>query len=699
MKASETGLLNLLHQAFQFSIPIYQRTYSWRTQECRQLWNDILRAGSAGVAGHFLGSIVYVESGPGLVAKRVPHLVIDGQQRLTSVTLLLAALADSLDPLPEDEQEPIEGFSPIKIRHYFLENPLESGSRRDKLVLTQTDRETMNAIIRHHSLPAERSIRVEENYAYFRQQIASLGGDLPLLCQGLAKLLVVEIALSRDHDNPQLIFESMNSTGRELTQADLIRNYVLMGLEPELQTRLYDHHWRQMELEFGQEAYGEFFDDFVRHYLTLKTGEIPNINAVYDAFKAFTRRTDIAAAGINALVSDLRTYAGYFCAMALGREQDPELSRAFQDLRELRVEVAYPLLLELYADWKQGFLSRPDFIATLQLIESYVFRRAICAIPTNSLNRTFANFARSLDKGQYVASIEKHFLELPSYRRFPRDEEFAREFSVRDLYNMRNRSYWLRRLENYGNKEVAPVENYTIEHIMPQNERLSVAWREMLGPEWERVHREKVHTLGNLTLTGYNSEYSDRAFHEKRDMPGGFRQSPLRLNQVIGEAERWDEAAINERAWRLAIQACEVWPAPPALSAPQPSTSHRRDYDIVDFPQLASGPVRDLFDALRREVLALDACVTEEFLKHYIAYKAEATIVNVVPQKRQLLLNINIPFASLHDPVAKARDVSEIGRWGNGEAQVALADASDVPYVIGLVRQALEQQLGPVSIS
>lgn len=694
MKASEARLLDLLQQAFQFSIPIYQRTYSWREHECRQLWNDVLRAGSPGIAGHFLGSIVYVESGLAQAAKRVPLLVIDGQQRLTSITLLLAALADSLDERAEDRQEPVEGFSPIKIRHYFLQNPLESGTRRDKLVLTQTDRDTLNALIHQHPMPANRSVRVAENYEYFRHQIATLGNDLSVLCQGLAKLLVVDIALSREHDNPQLIFESMNSTGRELTQADLIRNFVLMGLEPERQTYLYEHYWRQMELEFGQEAYGEYFDDFVRHYLTLKTGEIPNINAVYDAFRAYVRRPDVAAAGIDGLVADLRTYARYFCAMALGREQDPELAIAFQELRELRVDVAYPLLLELYSDWKQGILSRSDFANALQLIESYVFRRAVCAIPTNSLNRTFASFARALDKGSYFASIEKHLLSLPSYRRFPRDEEFSRAFAERDLYNMRNRSYWLRRLENYGNKERAPVENYTIEHIMPQNERLSVAWREMLGPEWERVHRDKVHTLGNLTLTGYNSEYSDRAFLEKRDMLGGFRQSPLRLNRGLGNVERWDEAAIAARASDLANQACEVWPSPRASSAPTPSTYRRQNYDILDYPQLAPGPVRDLFDALQREILALDACVTEEFLKHYIAYKAESTIVNVVPQKRQLLLNISIPFASLHDPMGKARDVSEIGRWGNGEAQIALASASEVPYVVGLVRQALEQQLG-----
>ena len=254
-----------------------------------------------------------------------------------------------------------------------------------------------------------------------------MGSDLIPLCLGLAKLIIVDISLSREQDNPQLIFESMNSTGRELTQADLIRNFILMGLDAGHQTQLYENHWRPMELSFGQEAYGSHFDAFMRHYLALKTGEIPKIRAVYEAFKAYARSPEVAEDGVNALVADIHAYANYYCAMALGKEHDNELAVAFQDLRELKVDVAYPFLLELYHDYLQARLSKNGFIKTLRLIESYVFRRAVCAIPTSSLNKTFANFGRALKKDRYLESIQAHFLLLPSYRRFPSDVEFERE--------------------------------------------------------------------------------------------------------------------------------------------------------------------------------------------------------------------------------------------------------------------------------
>ena len=204
--------------------------------------------------------------------------------------------------------------------------------------------------------------------------------------------MVVDVALSRDQDNPQLIFESMNSTGKELSQADLIRNFILMGLEPTLQTRLYEDYWRPMEQEFGQEAYGTQFDSFMRHYLTVRTGEIPRERDVYDAFKDYSRTKPVMEAGTESLVKEIRAFARYFCAMALGRETDPALSLAFHDLRELRVDVAYPFLLELYHDYATQTLSAAEFAAAVRLVESYVFRRAICAIPANSMNKTFGTF-------------------------------------------------------------------------------------------------------------------------------------------------------------------------------------------------------------------------------------------------------------------------------------------------------------------
>jgi predicted transport protein len=323
----------------------------------------------------------------------------------------------------------------------------------------------------------------------------------------------------------------------------------------------------------------------------------------------------------------------------------------------------------------------------------------VCAIPTNSLNKTFATFGRALRKERYIESIQAHLLTLPSYRRFPNDEEFKRELSGRDLYNFPRRSYWLRRLENYGRKERVPVDEYTIEHILPQNQNLSAKWREALGPEWQRVQETWLHTLGNLTLTGYNAEYSDRPFVEKRDMKGGFKESPLRLNEGLGALDIWDEAAIRVRAKRLAEQAAMVW-APPTLPADvleayRPKAERPPGYSLDDHPQLApDGPMRQLFEAFRKEVVAIDPCVSEEILKLYVAYKAETNFVDVVPQKSRLRLTLNLHFHELHDPRGEARDVTNLGRWGNGDVEVVLSSPEELPYVLGLVRQAFEKQMG-----
>ena len=546
-------------------------------------------------------------------------------------------------------------------------------------------------------MPQIQSLRVEENLALFRNWIAATP-DLATLCRGVAKLLVIDTSLQRGEDNPQLIFESMNSTGKELSQADLIRNFVLMGLEPELQTRLYKEYWRPIELDFGQQAYSEEFDAFMRHFLTLKTGSIPRQDEVYKAFKVHAHSSEMAEAGTEALLKDIRVFAQYYCAMALGAETDPALKVVFADLRELKVDVAYPFLLEIYADFKQELLTRDDVVEVVRMIEAYVFRRAICAIPTNSLNKTFATFTKALKKDRYVESIKAHFLILPSYRRFPTDDEFERDVQTRDLYNFRSRSFWLRRLENFGRKERVLPDDYSIEHIMPQNEAPSAAWQAALGPDWKRVRETWLHTLGNLTLTGYNSEYSDRAFPEKRDMAGGFKESPLRVNAGLGQVEVWNEEAIMARAAKLALEALKVWRSPilsqDVLDAYKDTAGPKSTYGIADHPHLTSGISAQLFEAFRRAVLALDPCVTEDFLKLYVAYKAETNFADVVPQAKQLRISLNMKFPEINDPRGLCKDVSGLGRWGNGDVEVKLASMEDLPHVIALVRQSLERQLG-----
>ncbi len=699
MKATEAKLLDFLKKSPQFVIPIYQRTYSWDEKQCRQLWDDIIRAGSNdSVAVHFVGSIVYIDKADANITTWEPLLVIDGQQRLTTVTLLLSALAKAVG-----DSEPVEGFSAEMVRGYYLQNPLEREERKFKLLLSQTDRTTLISIVGGHDIPEGGSVRVRQNFEMFKNLLGSQSDNIEVVCKGLAKLMMVDIRLKRGEDDPQLIFESMNSTGKELSQADLIRNFVLMGLEPQLQTELYNHYWRPMEVDFGQEAYGTHFDGFMRHYLTVKTGEIPNIKDVYEEFKKHSRALRQHAENDNEhvrdLVKDIREYSSYYCAMALGKEQDIDLNKAFHDLRELKVDVSYPFLLELYSDFRTGLLNRDELLQIVRMIESYVFRRAISSIPTNSLNKTFSTFTKSIEKELYLESVTANFLLQPSYRRFPDDDEFKRSLRTRDLYHFPRRSYWLRRFENFGRNEYVPVDEYTIEHIMPQNENLSEGWRKALGEDWQNVQKTWLHTLGNLTLTGYNSQYSDRKFSEKRDMPGGFRDSPLRVNEGLGQVEEWNESAIIHRADRLASLAANVWPIPKLdeevlrIYRPTPEP-HSSAYSIDDHPNLLSENIRPIFESFRSEVLALDPCVTEEFLKLYVAYKAETNFVDVVPQVNQMRISLNMRFDQISDPRGICRDISNIGRWGNGDVEFRLGSIEEVPYAIGLVRQSLELQLG-----
>lgn len=621
-------------------------------------------------------------------------MVIDGQQRLTTVSLIIESLARQLG----ETKEPVEGFSAKKLRNRYLRDPDENGEAKYKLLLTQTDKQTLLAIMDNQPLPTESSLRLRENFEFFKKRIKMLGDDLEPLCKGLAKLMVVDIALSRDHDNPQLIFESMNSTGRELGQADLIRNFVLMELNRDHQTRLYNDYWRPMEIAFGQETYSKHFDGFMRHYLTAKTGRIPKEGRVYEAFKAYVSKNQLIPDNRDDLVGDLRKFSDYYCAMELGKEKNPDLRAAFADLQELKANVTYPFLLEIYDDYyTNGLLSAEELEQAVRLVESYVFRRNVCDIPSNSMNKTFASLSNTLNKKEnYLESIRAQFQLLQSYRRFPDDKEFGHAIMGRNLYNFQRKSYWLRRLENHGRKERVSVNEYTIEHIMPQH--LTTEWQEALGEDCKRIHEDYLHTLGNLTLTGYNAEYGDRSFTEKRDMRGGFTESPLHLNKSLGQLETWDEKAIQSRAKRLAEKAIVVWPAPSlpeAISnAYRPKTPSVCGYTIEDYRHLESDSnMRSLFDRFRKEVLSLDSCVDEVFLKNYISYKAESNFVDLIPQARGIKITLNLPFHELQDPRELARNVSNFGHLGAGDVQITFSRLGDLPYIMGLVRQAFEKHM------
>ncbi|MUU40067.1 DUF262 and DUF1524 domain-containing protein [Helicobacter pylori] len=687
MKADAMKLLDFIgkSQEKQFVIPIYQRVYSWEKEQCKQLWDDIIKTGGNDqIEGHFIGSIVFVHDGI-YTTNYNELLIIDGQQRLTTITLLFIALRNHLS----DEDELLEKFSRKKIENRYLINSDEKGDKKFRLILSESDRDTLLSLIdKDRRKPSEPSLKIVENFKLFEKWIRKNTDKLETIFKGLEKLMIVWIALKKEKDDPQLIFESMNSKGIELTQTDLIRNYIVMETEIKKQEGFYNQYWRAMEEDFKQNE--TLFNQFVRHYLTIKIGKIPNEKRVYEAFKDYRQKEGI---GIEDLLKDLKKYCGYFCQIAFKKEADKGLNKALSFLVDLEMDVVYPLLLELYSDYSDGVLSNQDFIPIIALIESYLCRRAVCGLGTNSLNKVFPFVTKKINKDQYLESIKVHFGYLTEKQRFPNNDEFKDHFITIDFYRFKKKKYFFERLEKFDTEEPVDTQKCTIEHIMPQT--LTEEWKRDLGENFQAIHDKYLHTIGNLTLTGYNKEYSNNSFQKKRDMEKGFKQSPLRLNQSLRDLEVFGEEEIKKRANDLADWALKIWTYPnldaETLEKYKPK-KEKKTYDLSSYK--FSSNSRELFDILRKEIKALDERITEKFNQEYISYMFDKNFVDIVPLKNGLKLYLNMPFNELQDEKNLARDMTNKGHLGNGEIEVKLETKENIPYCLGLIKQALEKQMG-----
>ncbi|OOQ36885.1 DUF262 and DUF1524 domain-containing protein [Helicobacter pylori] len=695
MDAKATTLLNFFeeNQNNQFVIPIYQRLYSWKKEQCEQLWDDIIKTGGNDqIKGHFIGSILYVRDDD---THSSPLLIIDGQQRLTTITLLFIALRDHLN----DEDEFLEKFSREKIESYLI-NSDKDGDKKFRLILSESDKDTLLSLIDENKRkPSELSLKIMENFKLFEEWIRKNTDKLETIFKGLEKLMIVWIALKKEKDDPQLIFESMNSKGIELTQTDLIRNYIVMETEVEKQEDFYNGYWRAMEENFKQSEKQskreDLFSKFVRHYLTIKTREIPNINKVYEAFKLYQQERGIET---EVLLQDLQKYCGYFCRIVFKKEADKDLNKALSFLVDLEMDVMYPLLLELYSDYSDGVLSNQDFIPIIALIESYLCRRAVCGLGTNSLNKVFPSFTKKIDKKQYLKSVEKHFGSLKGKQRFPNNDEFKDLLITIDFYHFKKNKYFFERLEYSGTKEPVDTQKCTIEHIMPQT--LTEEWERDLGENFEAIHDKYLHTIGNLTLTGYNQEYSNKSFQEKRDMENGFKQSPLRLNQSLKDKdlESFGEKEIEKRANDLADFALKIWTYPKLDAETLEKYKPKKEKKVYDLSSYKFGShSRELFDILSKEIKALDERITESFMKAYITYKFNTIFTSIIPSKDELTLMLKIKFSELQNEIKEKleiRDALNIGRPCVGNMEVNLETKENIPYCLGLIKQVLEKQMG-----
>lgn len=566
LQAGETTLNKLLNTSRQFIVPIFQRNYSWQKSQYEQLWFDILRASKfKEKQNHFIGSIVYIDMGTP-AGRPQQLLLIDGQQRLTTISILLCAIKDYVQKFNLETKL----INLAKIKNQFLYNSDEIDEDRYKLLLNVQDKETYIKLIDNTIFTVNKpATNIIKCYEFFYERIEDFikeYGQIDEIYAGIFKLSLVSLSLDKDSDNPQMIFESMNSTGKDLSQTDLLRNYLLMDLTPEKQTRLYKTYWKPMEELFGEDIYKNDvnkFDYFIRDFLTLKsdTGYICKINNVYENFKRYYLDNNCEK---FAVLKDLFTYAKYYACIDLLQEKDDELKLYWQEFKKLDSHVVYPFLLKLYDDYSRQILIKEDFKKILQVVISYLWRRAICEIPTNSLSKTFATLYQAVDKDDYVNSVIKAFVFKSSYKRFPSDYEVREKLQTKDIYHFRLRKYLLEALENYYHKEPIDLNtaNYTIEHIMPQNIEHNLSWQQILGEDWQEVHSLYLHTLGNLTITGYNAEMSNKSFVEKVNGESGFKHSHLKLNESIAQCDVWNKKAIQRRTNILTDIILKIWKYP-----------------------------------------------------------------------------------------------------------------------------------------
>ncbi len=696
MKAEDTLVTNLLEGAKQFIVPIFQRDYSWGTKHCQQLWKDVIRVGSdLKVKGHFLGSVVYVAAEDN-TATITRWLLIDGQQRMTTLTLLLIALRDQMNQVQGNGDSRDEVSTPEELDDYYLRNRHGKGDRRHKLHLRRADHDTLIALLDGKDIPDAASERVKENFLFLRDLVAQ--ADVQTVYAGIKKLVVVDVSLTRGQDDPQMIFESLNSTGVDLTQADLIRNFVLMRLDESSQTQLYEEHWQPIEQAFGR-RYRTEFDKFVKDFLTLQMRPGTPLKAadIYHEFRSYFSRI-VEKRGVDGILNDLRRFGTYYTAFSLGQEKQPSLKEAFARLRSL-VEVASPVVLTLY-DYhdRAKTLSANEFVEAIELLESFVFRRSVCDMQTRSLGQIFASLAYRITENQPLLSLKVALYRQGKKRRFPTDAEFREALETRDVYDMRTCFYLLDRLENFS-KERIDTSNFSIEHVMPQNEDLRPEWRAMLGSDWKTVQETWLHRLGNLTLTGYNSTYSDKPFSDKKTIAAGFSDSPLRLNKFIREQPAWDAKTIEQRGKLLAEKAVTVWRplvVDPLAVKQRELEEHKAlaaNYRIEDLE--LDDTAKKLLEALRPQIQALGADVVELPNDRSVIYRVFDFFVEIIPRKQRLSMLLNLDFADCEDPSGNARDATEfafiIGATETGGVLYNLESEDDVPAAINVVRQAYER--------
>ncbi|HWZ15079.1 MAG TPA: DUF262 domain-containing protein [Mucilaginibacter sp.] len=571
MKANEVSLNKFLSQPeTQFVIPVYQRNYDWGVSECGQLFNDILNVGlNDSVSSHFIGSIVFIHDDIYSSSTISELSIIDGQQRLTTITLLYIAIYSYAQLV--GNQSLVN-----KIQETYLINKFADEREKLKLKPTENNVEALQFLLRND--PNDSFVhysRLIENFNFFISKISSANFDI--IQKGIGKLIFVEISLDRSKDDPQKIFESLNSTGLELTQSDLIRNYILMGLKSKEQEKIYENYWKAIEFNaIHKGTNNNRVSDFIRDFLTIENRDIPNKDKVYLEFKkkySFTNlENEENLKNLEEVLGKIKKYSFYYNKFINpDNEQDLELRSQLSYINKLEINVAFPFLLEVYNDFSSKLIDKQTLINIFELVQTFTWRRFIVSLPTNSLNKIFMRLYEDVNKKDYLPSLQRALLRKKSTQRFPRNDEVINILKDRDMYGIqsKNRTYLLEKLENFENKEPVLIENntdITIEHIFPVNP--DAEWKHVLGEgEYNLLKDKYLNTLANLTLSGNNGKLGNRYFTAKRDMnldgkEQGYKFSRLWLNRYLAGLSKWDYEELQRRFELISKRFLSIWPFP-----------------------------------------------------------------------------------------------------------------------------------------
>lgn len=614
MKGSASYLLKFLEgSSTRFVIPVCQRNYDWKKENCKQLFDDLVRIIKEKKKSHFFGSIVSCAHG------RNEVVIIDGQQRVTTISIILIAM---INAIKKGVVTPVDSALSCRIEETYIVDKYRKDERKVRLKPFRNDCEAFDKLIYNEEYEFISESKVTINYRYFYDRIVNAKEiSVDELFDAINSLEIIDIELEPDHgDDPQLIFESLNSTGLDLTEADKIRNFVLMNLESDIQEQYYDKYWNKIEKCCCNEL-----DSFVRNYLTVKQGSIPTLKSIYSTFKSYTKSIN----NIEEVLNDMLKYAFSYQDIITYNLNGDEANEVAKRLELLDTTVAYPFLMAFWAYAKDENLGKDEVYRVLSCVETFIFRRLMCDLPTNALNKIFATLHSSVLKnkkaGDTYSSVMIYILESKKLSSsFPKDEEFVFGFTSKNVYSMKgyNKQYIFERLENGSSKEkndvVVNIENgiLTIEHIMPQT--LNDNWKNTLGERAEAIHEKWLHTIANLTLSGYNSNYSNKSFEEKKTMENGFAHSGLRLNQYLAKFEKWTEEELEARKEKLTELALNIWPYPKTDFVPETKedevvllsddngvlTGRRIQYfifqgerhNIIDWADMMWEVVRKLFD-------------------------------------------------------------------------------------------------------